>query len=147
MRKTRILIVNSPSLAQIIRHIVRDRSDFEVADVTATARGVSRAAKDLLPDVIVANVRPVEAGVRELVASLRRYDPRSKIILACPQHEFLGAAAKCGADVCVEQERLVLRLVPTILTLTGGRRREAARVHRRSHQTSPARSQFIRSGE
>ena len=149
LRKTRILVVNSPPLAQVIRYILRDRPEFEVADVGGTLRGMARMAKDLSPDVVVASVKPVKADMCGLVSYNRRSSPRTGIILACPHREFNETAAKCGSDQSMEQERLVLRLAPAIQALAGRRPRPVASMHRRLHSPSLScgSKSFIRSAE
>lgn len=42
---------------------------------------------------------------------MKRYSPGSKLILICPVKGLEQPARKCGADACLEEERLVGRLL------------------------------------
>jgi DNA-binding NarL/FixJ family response regulator len=121
--KMKILIVSSPSLAHVIRHLFRDHPGFDIVGTAAGLRSCAREAKRLSPELIVADVRPVAARACKIAASIKRSSPLSRLILVCPIRDLMDGARGCGADACLEQEKLVLRLVPTALALS---RREAA---------------------
>lgn len=74
-------------------------------------------AGQLLPELIVANVKPVSARVSRVVASIKQASPLSKLILICPLENLAPVARKCGADACLQDEKLVGHLLRTARTL------------------------------
>lgn len=113
-----ILIVGSHSLAHVIRHLFRDLPGFEIVGSAAGLRSGAREAKRLRPDLIVANVRPVGARLSRVAASIKHSSPQSRLILVCPIRDLMDGARRSGADACIEQEKVVMRLVPTVLALS-----------------------------
>jgi hypothetical protein len=118
VRKVRILIVSPPALSQVIEYLFRDRPEFEVVGSLSGLRNMGLQAERLCPDLIVANVKPVRTAVYQVVASIKRSSPSSKLILICPAKDFMAVGRRCGADACLEQEKLVRRLLGTALALT-----------------------------
>jgi len=118
VRKVRILVVSPPALSQVIEYLFRDRPEFEVVGSLSGLRSMGQHAGRLSPELIVANVKPVRTAVREVVASIKRSSPLSKVILICPARDFMAVARRCGADACLEQERVVRRLVGTARALS-----------------------------
>ena len=118
LTKMKILIVGSPSLAHVIRDLFRDQPEFDVAGTAPGLRSGAREAKRLRPELIVANVRPVAARACDVATSIKRSSPLSSLILVGPIRDLMDGAIGCGADACLEQEKLVLRLVPTALALS-----------------------------
>lgn len=117
MRKVRILIVSPPALSQLIEYLFRGRPEFEVVGSLSRLGSTARAGR-LSPELIVANVKPVRTGVCEVVASIKRSSPLSKLILICPARDFMTGARRSGADACLEQEQLVRRLLGTAWALS-----------------------------
>ena len=113
VRKIRILLVSSPALSQVIQHLFDGQPDFEVVGSVRDVKGLAAQADRLLPELIVANVKPIGTGVCPAVIAIKQSSPFSKLILICPVEVLSGAARKCGADACLDQEKLVRRLVPT----------------------------------
>ncbi len=118
MRKITILVVSSPSLARIIKHLFRGRPEFEVVGTLSSLGSLGPQAGRLLPELIVANVKPVSVGICRVVASIKQSSPSSKLILICPVEELARAARKCGADACLKDEKLAGRLLRTARTLS-----------------------------
>jgi hypothetical protein len=118
VRKVRILFVGSPALSNVIRHLFHDRPEFEVVGCLPGLKNLARRAGPLLPELIVANVKPVETGVRPVVVAIKQFSPLSKLILICPLTDLIGNARRCGADACLDQETLVRRLIPTASALS-----------------------------
>ena len=127
MRKVRILVVSPPALSQLIEHLFRDRPEFEVVGSLSALRRTEEEAGRLCPDLIVANVKPVRTGVCQVVAAIRRSSPLSKLILICPARDFMTGARRCGADACLEQEKVVRRLLETAWALSEPSRPTASR--------------------
>jgi len=125
LHKTRILLVSSPALSLVIRHLFDGRPEFEVVGSLPGLRGLAEQADRLLPELIVANVKPVRTGVCPAVVAIKQSSPYSKLILICSIVDLISGARKCGADACLDQEQLVRRLVPTASALS-------ARAHRNS---------------
>jgi len=117
VRKVRILIVSPPALSQLIEYLFRGRPEFEVVGSLSRLGSTARVGR-LYPELIVANVKPVRTGVCEVVASIKRTSPLSKLILICPARDFMTGARRCGADACLEQEQLVRRLLGTAWALS-----------------------------
>ena len=107
MRRVRILAVGPPALCQVIEYVFRGQREFEVVGSLGGLRSMGQEAGRLCPELIVASVKPVRTAVGEVVALIKRSSPSSKLILICPIREFMMGARKCGADACLEQEKLV----------------------------------------
>lgn len=118
MRKTKILVVSSPTLWRLIEHLFRNRSDFELAGNLSDVQNLAREAARLLPDLIVANVKPVNVRICRMVASIKRSSPLSKLILVCPVEDLSRAARRCGADACLSDENLTSQLLRTARALS-----------------------------
>jgi len=127
VRTVRILVVGPPALSQVIQHLFHGRPEFEVVGSVSGLRTLRPQAGLLLPELIVANVKPVGIGVCRVVAFIKRLSPLSKLILICPVRDFIGGARKCGADACLEQEKLVACLLPTARALSERRRQATIR--------------------
>ena len=52
-------MVSSRSFSRIVKHLFRGQSEFEVVGVLSGFGSLGRQAGQLLPDLIVANVKPV----------------------------------------------------------------------------------------
>jgi DNA-binding NarL/FixJ family response regulator len=104
LRKTRILVVSSRSFSRIVKHLFRGQSEFEVVGVLSGFGSLGRQAGQLLPDLIVANVKPVSIGIRRVVATIKQASPSAKVILTCAVEDFARAARKHGADACLNDE-------------------------------------------
>ena len=117
-RKVRILVVSPPALSQLIEHLFSARPEFEVVGSVSGLRSVGQQAGRLSPELIVANVKPVRTAVCQAVAFIKRLSPLSKLILICPERDFMADARRCGADACLEQEKLVRRLLGTAWALS-----------------------------
>ena len=118
MRKITILVVSSPSFSRIIEHLFHGRSEFEVIGTSSGLRSLGRQARRLLPELIVANVKPVSIGIPRVVASIKQASPLSKLILTCPVEDLAGVARKCGVDACLIDEKLAGHLLRTARTLS-----------------------------
>ena len=117
MRKTTILLVGSPSLSRIIEHLFLGQSEFEVVGTLGGLGSLRPHAGRLLPELIVANVKPVSVRISRVVASIKRASPLSKLILICPVENLAGVARKCGADACLQDEKLAGHLLRTARAL------------------------------
>ena len=118
VRKVKILIVSPPALSQVIQYLFRDRPEFEVVGSLNGFRGMGQQAERLCPELIVATVKPVRTAVYQVVTSIKRSSPLSKLILICPARDFMAVGRRCGADACLEQEEVVRRLLGTVLALS-----------------------------
>ena len=118
MRKTTILIVSSPSLSRIIEHLFRGRSEFEVVGTLNGLDSLGQQAGRLLPELIVANVKPVSIRICQVVASIKQSSPLSKLILICPIEDLARVARKCGADAFLKDEKLAGHLLRAARTVT-----------------------------
>ena len=112
VRKVRLLVaVSPPALFQVIEHLFHGRPEFELVESRRGLRAPERQAGRQLPDLIVANVRPLRTRICRVVTAMKRYSPGSKLILICPVKGFEQRARECGADACLEEELLVGRLL------------------------------------
>ncbi len=127
MRKVRILVVSPPALSQLIEYLFRDRPEFEVVGSLSGLRSMGQQAERLCPELIVANLKPVRTGVCQAVTAIKRSSPLSKVILICPARDFMADARRCGADACLEQEKVVRRLLETAWALSEPSRPTASR--------------------
>jgi hypothetical protein len=118
VRKTRVLLVGSAALSSVIRHLFRARPEFEVVGCVPGLKSLAQQAAKLLPELIVASVKPVGASVCAVVVAIKQTSPLSKLILICPFGDLLQEGRRCGADACLDHDRLVQRLLPTASALS-----------------------------
>jgi hypothetical protein len=111
------MVVSSASLARIIKHLFRGRPEFEVVGTLSGFGGLGRQAGRLLPELIVANVKPVSVRIGRAVALIKQSSPSSKLILICPVEDLSRVALKCGADACLRDEKLAGHLLRTARAL------------------------------
>jgi DNA-binding NarL/FixJ family response regulator len=118
LSKITILIVSSPSFSRIMMHLFRGQSEFEVVGTLSGLESLGEQAGKLLPELIVASVKPVSIRICRAVAAIKRSSPRSKLILICPVEDLARVARKCGADACLSDEKLAGQLLRTARTLS-----------------------------
>jgi hypothetical protein len=118
VRKIKILVVSSPSLARVIGHLFRGRSEFEIIGAFRDLGSLEKQAERLLPDLILANVKPVSLGIRRAIATIKLSSPLSKLILICPLEELSRVARKSGADAYLKDEKLAGHLLRMARTLS-----------------------------
>ena len=118
VHKVRILIVSSPALSQLIRHLFHHQPEFEVLGSLRGIKSLARRVAQQPPELIVASVKPVGTGLCATALAIKQSSPLSKLILICPVSALTGSALKCGADACLDQEKLVGRLLHTAWTLS-----------------------------
>lgn len=111
MRKITVLLLSSPALSQVLEHLFRSRPEFEVVGRIRGLRGLGQHAERLLPELIIANVKPLSRGMERTVASIKQASPGSKLIVICPVLEFSRAARRSGADGCLRDEQLTGNLL------------------------------------
>jgi hypothetical protein len=111
LHKFRVLVLSSPALSQVIEHLFRDRPEFEVGSISGLKN--LGQADPRLPELIVANVKPMSTRICRAVATIKRISPSSKLILICTVPDFARTARKCGADACLKDEKLVGNLLRT----------------------------------
>jgi hypothetical protein len=111
MYKTTILIIGSPSFSRLVGHLFYGRAEFEVVGSSSSLGRLKRQGGRLLPELIVANVKPVSVGIRRMVAAIKQVKPSAKVILTCPVEDFARSARKHGADACLNDEDLADHLV------------------------------------
>ena len=112
LQKITVLVFSPPPLCQVIDHLFRGRPDFEIVGRISGLRDVGRQAGRLLPELIVASVKPVSTGICRAVSSIKQSSPASKLILICSLPDFAPVARKCGVDACLNDEELVGHLLP-----------------------------------
>ena len=122
MRKVKVLLVGPAALAQLIGHLFRSKSEFEIVGRVGQLRDLPSSSVHS-PALIVANVKPIGTGVVPTIASIKKFSPSSKLILICPVREFARGALANGADACLDQEKLVFHLLPTARGLSRNRTR------------------------
>src|SRR5580658_2268644 len=105
--RVRVLVVGSPALGRVLKHLFADRRDFEVVGSLRGLKSLERQADRLLPKLIVAEVKAVSAGVGATARAIKRRSPLSKLILLCPIREFDSSARRFGADACLDPEGLI----------------------------------------
>ena len=118
MYKIKVLVVSSPSLARVIRHLFRGRTEFEIIGTLNGLGSLEQHAGRLLPDLIVANVKPVSLGIRRAIASIKLSSPLSKLILICPLEDLSRVARQSGADAYLKDEKLAGHLLRMARTLS-----------------------------
>ena len=118
MRTITILVIGSPPLSRLIEHLFRGRPECEVVGTVSGLESLERQAGRLLPELIVARVKPVSIGIPRAVASIKQSSPLSKLILICPVEDLARVARQCGADACLKDEELGSRLLRTVRALS-----------------------------
>ena len=111
MRTITILVVGSPSLTRVIQHLFSGQSEFEVVGALDGSKSLDQQAGRFLPELIVANVKPVSIRIGRAVASIKKASPLSKLILICPAEDLARVARECGADACLNDEKPAGRLL------------------------------------
>jgi hypothetical protein len=104
-------------LAQLIQHLFRGRPQFEVVGSIESLKGLAERSESLLPQLIVANVKPVKTSIRAAAVAIKRSSPSSKLILISPIRELIDGVHDRSVDACLWQEKLVPQLVPTAWAL------------------------------
>lgn len=115
---TRVMLAGSAPLNGIVTELLDGWPEFEVVASEQAVRGLARKAARLAPDVIIACIRPIGTGVRRTVESIRRSNPRSRIIVICAGRDLMDDARRYGADAYVDQERItagLLRAVKSVI--------------------------------
>ena len=110
----------------MIEHLVCGRSEYEVVGTVSGLGSLERQAGRLLPELIVATVKPVSIGMPRAVASIKQSSPLSKLIVICPVEDLGRAARKSGADAYLQDEKLGSHLLRTVRALSDRPRRGAA---------------------
>jgi hypothetical protein len=118
LHKITILVGSSPSLARVIEHLFRGRAEFEIIGNSNNLGSLGQQAGRLLPDLIVANVKPVSIGIRRAVTSIKKSSPLSKLILICPLEDLSCVARQSGADAYLKDEKLTSHLLRMARTLS-----------------------------
>lgn len=133
MHKVRMLVAVTPrALFDLIEYLFRGRPEFEIVEVSRSARGVPQQGERLPPELIVVNVKPLKTDICRTVRLLKRSSPSSKLILIFPVKGFAHSARRCGADACLEAEALLSRLLPTAQRLAGARQTKQLTKERKS---------------
>jgi hypothetical protein len=117
-RRTTILIVSQPSIARFIELLFRGHAEFEVVGTLAGLGSLGRQSGRLLPQLIIANVKPVSSGICRVVAAIKRSSPLSKLILTCPVEDSSRLARKHGADAYLKNEMLAGQLLRVARSLS-----------------------------
>ena len=118
VRKIRTLVIGSPALSQVIRHLLSERPEFEIVGSIGDFKRLAVPSGRRAPELIVASVKPVRTEICSAVGAIKNSSPLSKLILICPSEDLLTDGRRCGADTCLAQERLVLRLLPAARALS-----------------------------
>lgn len=118
MRKIRTVLVGPPALSNVIRHLFQDRPEFEFVGCLPGLRKLDQEVARLVPELIIANVKPVRTGICKAVRSIRHSSPFARLILICPDTELSDGARSCGADACLELGTLVRSLIPAASALS-----------------------------
>jgi hypothetical protein len=120
--KVSVLVVGSPALGRVVKHLFAAGPDFEVVGSLRGLKSLERQADRLLPKLIVAEVKAVSSGVGATARTIKRRSPLSKLILLCSIREFESSARRFGADACLDPEELTAQLIPTAAALSAGSR-------------------------
>lgn len=118
LRRITILIVGSPPLARVIRHLLPRRTEFEIVGAVSNLGRLGPIARKVRPDLIVVNVKPVSARMDRTVTAIKRYCPQSKLILISPIKDLSSVVRQCGADAYLRDEKLARQLVRMARTLS-----------------------------
>ena len=120
--KVSVLVVGSPALTRIVKHLFASGRDFEVVGSLKGLKSLAPQAERLLPRLIVDVVKPLSIGVGTAVRTIKRSSPSSKLILLCPIREFVSSGRHFGADACLDPENLIAQLLPRAAALSASSR-------------------------
>jgi chemotaxis response regulator CheB len=120
-RKIRILVYSSAGLVHVIRHVFQGRNEFEIIGQSGSVHRLAKKSGQLVPELIVVNLKPVRTGICSAVLAIKRSSPLAKLILICPITDLNLTGRRCGADACMAPEDVVLRLPRTAAALCRGR--------------------------
>ena len=119
-RRIRILVYSSAPFVHAIRHVFEGRDEFEIVGESGSVRRLVEASEEIVPQLIVADLRPVRTAICAAVLAIKHRIPLAKLILICPLTELDPAGRRCGADACLAPEDIVSRLPRTVSALTRG---------------------------
>ena len=122
LAKVRVLVVGSPALGRVLKHLFAQGGDFEVVGSLRGLKSLERQSDRLLPKLIVAEVKAVSTGVGATARTIKQRSPSSKLILVCSGREFVSSARRFGADACLDPEELIAQLLPTAVALSADSR-------------------------
>jgi DNA-binding NarL/FixJ family response regulator len=116
---TRILLaLTSPGMLRVVEHLLEELPDMRIVDRSATAAALPADAARWAPDVIVASTRFLGRELDRQAAQVRGSSPRSKLLLITSDGEWrLTSAHRSAADASLDEEDLVLGLLPLVHTL------------------------------
>jgi hypothetical protein len=117
-RKIRILVYSSAALFHAIQHVFQGRDEFEIIGQSGSVRSLAEKSDQLLPELIIANLKPVRTGIRSAVLAIKHSSPSAKLILICPITDLNQTGRRCGADACLAPEDILLRLPRTAAALS-----------------------------
>ena len=122
-KKVRVLVAVEPfSLYRAMELILGAGSEIQVLTRPGDAASLQRHAKRLQPDLLITNARLLGGQACDVLLSLKRICPNSKIILTDFDARLASLARQCGADVYLEEDLLVRRLLATVRQLAAQRR-------------------------
>src|SRR3990172_1480205 len=122
MKRPRVLLADDHKMvAEGIRSLLEP--EFEVAGIVEDGRALIAAAKELWPDVIVADISmPLLNGI-EAAEQLKKVDPRVKIVFLTmhPDVTYATRAFEAGASGYVLKHSAASELVTAIQEVLKGR--------------------------
>jgi hypothetical protein len=118
--KIRILVYSSAPLFHAIRHVFQGRDEFEIVGESGSVRRLAEASEAIVPQLIVADLKPVRTGICAAILAIKHSSPLAKLILICPLTGLNPTGRRCGADACLAPEDLFLQLPRTAFALSRG---------------------------
>jgi DNA-binding NarL/FixJ family response regulator len=116
--KTRILLLGSPALLRVMRHLLGGRQDIEIVGALRDSRHLRRRAARLRPEITVVSLRLLRAEAAHAIHSITAIHPASKAVLIYPDDDFAPYARSCGADACIQEGALASRLLSVVRRLS-----------------------------
>lgn len=122
MNKPRVLLADDHRMfAEGLKSLLAD--DFELAGIVEDGRAMVKAARELRPDVIVADISmPLLNGIDALV-QLRQHDPRTRVVFLTMHRDaaYARRALEAGASGFVLKHSATVELVLAIRAALQGR--------------------------
>jgi hypothetical protein len=116
-----MLVYSSAALVHAIRHVFEGRDEFEIIGQSGSVRRLAERSEELVPELIVANLKPVRTGICAAVLAIKHSSPLAKLILICPITDFNHTGRRCGADACLAPEDVFAMLPRTATALCRAR--------------------------
>lgn len=116
MRKVTVLVGAMPAaLLRVVEHLLHEQPEIQIVARPRQAGSVARYASRIFPDLIIVHQKLFGKAAHETIVRIKSLSPDSKLIVIRPDGARGGR--RCGADVYLDKEAIVRRLLPIVRRL------------------------------